>query len=102
MIAMRENFQEACKSLTEALTKWEELKKSDLAPLKIPPRRPLRRRAAAGNSARGELRSLSPLAFLRGTCFSLSGELRSPFSLASLRRAFGHEAAETPPTAWNG
>jgi photosystem II stability/assembly factor-like uncharacterized protein len=34
-IAMRENFQEACKSLTEALTKWEELKKSDLTALKI-------------------------------------------------------------------
>jgi hypothetical protein len=34
-IAMRENFQEACKSLTDALTKWEELKKNDLTALKI-------------------------------------------------------------------
>jgi hypothetical protein len=34
-IAMRENFQEACKSLTEALIKWEDLKKNELAPLNI-------------------------------------------------------------------
>jgi photosystem II stability/assembly factor-like uncharacterized protein len=32
-IAMRENYQESCKSLTEALAKWEELKKNDLATL---------------------------------------------------------------------
>jgi hypothetical protein len=34
-IAMRENFQDACKSLTDALTKWEELKTKDLTALKI-------------------------------------------------------------------
>jgi hypothetical protein len=34
-IAMRENFQEACKSLVDALTKWEELKTKDLTALKI-------------------------------------------------------------------
>jgi photosystem II stability/assembly factor-like uncharacterized protein len=33
-IGMRENFQDSCKSLTQALTKWEELK-SDLAAAKI-------------------------------------------------------------------
>ena len=47
----------------------------------------------------------------RGTCFSLSGERSSPLagfhaaqqiSLASLRRAFGHEAEETPPAASTG
>src|ERR1035438_5304494 len=49
----------------------------------------------------------SPLQFglARGTCFSLSGERSSPLggchaaqeiSLASPRRAFGHEADETP------
>ena len=32
---MRENFQEACKSLTDALAKWEELKKNELPALKI-------------------------------------------------------------------
>jgi len=32
-LAMRENYQDSCKSLSEALTKWEELKKSDLATL---------------------------------------------------------------------
>jgi hypothetical protein len=31
--AMRESYQDSCKSLTEALTKWEELKKNDLAAL---------------------------------------------------------------------
>ncbi|HUB82945.1 MAG TPA: hypothetical protein VMB03_29300 [Bryobacteraceae bacterium] len=35
-IAMRENLEDACKSLTTALTKWEELKKSELPPLGIP------------------------------------------------------------------
>jgi photosystem II stability/assembly factor-like uncharacterized protein len=34
-IGMRENFQEACKSLTDALAKWEELKKNELPSLKI-------------------------------------------------------------------
>jgi hypothetical protein len=34
-IAMRENYQDYCKSLTEALTKWEDLKKTDLATLKV-------------------------------------------------------------------
>ena len=32
-LAMRESYQDACKSLTEALTKWEELKKTDLTAL---------------------------------------------------------------------
>lgn len=32
-IAMRESYQESCKSLTEALAKWEELKKTDLVTL---------------------------------------------------------------------
>jgi photosystem II stability/assembly factor-like uncharacterized protein len=31
--AMRETYEESCKSLTEALAKWEELKKTDLAGL---------------------------------------------------------------------
>jgi len=31
--AMHENYQATCKSLTEALAKWEELKKTDLAAL---------------------------------------------------------------------
>jgi photosystem II stability/assembly factor-like uncharacterized protein len=31
--AMKETYQDACKSLTDALTKWEELKKTDLATL---------------------------------------------------------------------
>jgi hypothetical protein len=30
---MRETYEESCKSLTEALAKWEELKKTDLAGL---------------------------------------------------------------------
>ena len=34
-IAAREEFQDSCKSLTDALAKWEDLKKSDLAALKI-------------------------------------------------------------------
>jgi hypothetical protein len=34
-IGMRENFQDACKTLTEALTKWEELKKTELAAVKV-------------------------------------------------------------------
>ena len=32
-IAMRESFQDSCKSLTAALAKWKELKKADLATL---------------------------------------------------------------------
>jgi photosystem II stability/assembly factor-like uncharacterized protein len=32
-IAMRETYQESCKSLSEALAKWEELKKTDLVTL---------------------------------------------------------------------
>jgi len=39
---------------------------------------------------------------VRGTCFSLSGERSSPISRASLRRAIGHEADETPATATAG
>jgi hypothetical protein len=35
-IGMRENFQDACKTLTDALTKWEELKKNDLPAVKVP------------------------------------------------------------------
>jgi hypothetical protein len=31
--AMRESYQDSCKSLTEALAKWEELKKTDLTTL---------------------------------------------------------------------
>jgi hypothetical protein len=34
--AMRESFEDACKSLANALTQWEDLKKSGLAPLNIP------------------------------------------------------------------
>jgi hypothetical protein len=32
-LAMRESYQESCKSLTQALAQWEELKKTDLAAL---------------------------------------------------------------------
>jgi photosystem II stability/assembly factor-like uncharacterized protein len=35
-IGMHENFEDACKSLDEALTKWEELKKNDLTTAKVP------------------------------------------------------------------